>query len=205
MERKSLFSYDDFWKNRLILRTGHFLNFKFENLYNFLVIKHKNRVNDDTTIAKMAESDENRMLSLLEFRRHFNQIRFAADSRDPKEQADRLNFLVPLFLSSFSNASAGEIREKFGEHSADFTRLCSLVLVKEVKKRANNRDPDVAGKEVAKILLPNGSCWNLFQCVRILAFSGGGTVEKLVSNGVASCLSRNGKKLKILKKYFLRI
>jgi hypothetical protein len=37
------------------------------------------------------------MLSLLEFRRQFGQIRFAADSRDPKEQADRLNSLVPLF------------------------------------------------------------------------------------------------------------
>jgi hypothetical protein len=63
----------------------------------------------------MAESDEKRMLSLLEFRRQFGQIRFAADSRDPKEQADRLNSLVPLFLSSFSAASAGEIREKFGK------------------------------------------------------------------------------------------
>ena len=90
------------------------------------------------------------MLSLLEFRRQFGQIRFAADSRDPKEQADRLNSLVPLFLSSFSAASAGEIREKFGEYSADFTRLCCSVLVREVKNRANNRDPEIAGKEVAK-------------------------------------------------------
>jgi hypothetical protein len=144
----------------------------------------------------MAESDEKRMLSLLEFRRQFGQIRFAADSRDPKEQADRLNSLVPLFLSSFSAASAGEIREKFGEYSADFTRLCCSVLVREVKNRANNRDPEIAGKEVAKILLPNGACWNLFQCVRILASSGGGTVEKMVSHGAASCLARNSQKLK---------
>lgn len=78
---------------------------------------------------------ENRLLALLEFRRKFDQIRTAVQLSNVDEQAAHLKPLIPLFLTAFSNTSPSEIREKFGELSNDFARLCGIVLVREIKAR----------------------------------------------------------------------
>ena len=85
----------------------------------------------------MADStnSENRLLALLEFRRKFDQIRIAIQLSDIDEQAAILKPLIPVFLTAFSNTSPSEIRDKFGELSADFARLCGIVLVREIKAR----------------------------------------------------------------------
>ena len=71
-----------------------------------------------------------------------------------------------VFKPILSNTSPSEIREKFGELSLEFSRLCAIVLVREIKVRANDENVRHAADEICTLLLPGGPGWNLFQSVR---------------------------------------
>lgn len=140
----------------------------------------------------VSQSNQDDELCLRHLRKLFMEFRHSPTPMTVKDQENALFRMLPLFCKIFSNAKPNALTEKFGD-VCQFAAHVSQLMVREIRKRAKNRNHEVASKAVMDFLLSDsveetGSGWKLLTSLNILAGGETPVLECMVAANLPSTM-----------------